>query len=50
MKQLTADVEQFNKSFDYRNAKSLHSEEMEHIRTSVQRAIKFLTGREATDK
>lgn len=50
MKQLTADVEQFCKSFDYRNAGSLHNEDMEHVRSSVQRAIKFLTGREGTEK
>lgn len=50
MKQLTADVEQFNQSFDYRNAGSLHNEDMEHVRTSIQRAIKFLTGRDAVEK
>ena len=50
MKALTADVEQFSLSFDYRNAGSLHSAEMEHVRTSVQRAIEFLTGRKAVEK
>lgn len=50
MKQLTKDVEQFCQSFDYRNAGSLHNEDMEHVRTSVQRAVKFLTGREAAEK
>lgn len=50
MKQLTKDVEQFCQSFDYRNAGSLHNEDMEHVRTSVQRAVRFLTGREAVEK
>ena len=50
MKSLTADVEQFSLSFDYRNAGNLHNAEMEHVRTSVQRAIEFLTGRKAVEK
>ena len=50
MKKLTSDVEEFCQSFDYRNAGKLHSEEMEHVRTSVQRSIEFLTGRKATEK
>ena len=50
MKQLTSDVEEFCQSFDYRNAGKLHNEDMEHVRTSVQRAIEFLTGRKALEK
>ena len=50
MKSLTADVEQFSLSFDYRNAGSLHNADMEHVRTSVQRAVEFLTGRKAVEK
>ena len=50
MKQLTADVEEFCQSFDYRNAGKLHNEDMEHVRSSVQRAIEFLTGRKAVEK
>lgn len=50
MKQLNDDVHKFCTSFDYRNAGQLHNEEMEHVRTSVQRAIEFLTGRKAEDK
>ncbi len=50
MKQLTADVEEFCQSFDYRNAGKLHNADMEHVRNSVQRAIRFLTGREPVDK
>lgn len=50
MKSLTADVEQFCLSFDYRNAGNLHNAEMEHVRTSVQRAVEFLTGRKAEEK
>ena len=50
MKKLNADVDQFCQSFDYRNAGSLHNEDMEHVRTSVQRGIEFLTGRKAVEK
>ena len=50
MKALTADVEQFCQSFDYRNAGNLHNADMEHVRTSVQRAVEFLTGRKAVEK
>ena len=50
MKQLTSNVEEFCQSFDYRNAGKLHNEDMEHVRTSVQRAIEFLTGRKALEK
>lgn len=50
MKQLTVDVEEFCQSFDYRNAGKLHNEDMEHVRSSVQRAIEFLTGRKAIEK
>jgi hypothetical protein len=42
---LNGDVSEFCDSFDYRNAGKLHSKEMEHVRTSVNRAIYFLTGR-----
>jgi hypothetical protein len=42
---LNADVNGFCNSFDYRNAGSLHKPEMEHVRTSVNRSIWFLTGR-----
>ncbi len=45
MKQLNSDVNDFCNSFDYRNAGKLHNAEMEHVRTSVERAIEFLTGR-----
>lgn len=47
MKELNADIDTFCNSFDYRNAGSLHKPEMEHVRTSVARSIKFLTGRPA---
>lgn len=45
IKSLNADVQQFCDSFDYRNAKNLHSEEMEHVRSSIERAIEFITSR-----
>ncbi len=44
-KQLNSDVNEFCNSFDYRNAGKLHSAEMEHVRSSVDRAIMFLTSR-----
>jgi hypothetical protein len=44
-KKLNSDVGEFCDSFDYRNAGKLHSPEMEHVRTSPQRAVAFLTGR-----
>lgn len=50
MKKLNADVGEFCQSFDYRNAGKLHNADMEHVRTSVQRAIKFLTGRAPIEK
>ena len=50
MHSLQQDVSEFCKSFDYRNAGKLHNEDMEHVRSSVLRAIQFLTGREGTDK
>ena len=50
MHSLQQDVSEFCKSFDYRNAGKLHNEDMEHVRESVLRAIKFLTGREGTEK
>ncbi|MCL1881762.1 MAG: DUF6062 family protein [Oscillospiraceae bacterium] len=43
---LNVDVDGFCNSFDYRNAGKLHTKEMEHVRTSVNRSITFLTGRE----
>ncbi|MCI5578738.1 MAG: DUF6062 family protein [Oscillospiraceae bacterium] len=45
MKTLNGDVQQFCDSFDYRNASKLHDDDMEHVRTSVERAIEFLTSR-----
>lgn len=45
IKSLNGDVQQFCDSFDYRNARNLHSEEMEHVRSSVERAIEFITSR-----
>jgi hypothetical protein len=42
---LNSDVGEFCDSFDYRNAGKLHSPEKEHIRSSVSRAVNFLTGR-----
>lgn len=50
MKKLNHDVNEFCLSFDYRNAGKLHNEDMEHVRTSVQRAIEFMTGRKAIEK
>ena len=47
---LNEDVAGFCDSFDYRNAGKLHSPEMEHVRTAVNRSIYFLTGRRATGK
>ncbi|MCL2638732.1 MAG: DUF6062 family protein [Oscillospiraceae bacterium] len=44
-KQLNLNVSEFCDSFDYRNAGKLHSPEMEHVRTSPQKAVQFLTGR-----
>ena len=45
IKELNSDVNDFCNSFDYRNAGKLHSEEMEHVRNSIERAIEFLTSR-----
>ena len=42
---LNSDVGEFCDSFDYRNAGKLHSPDMEHVRTAVNRSIYFLTGR-----
>ena len=50
IKQLNSDVNDFCNSFDYRNAGKLHSAEMEHVRTSVERAIEFLTSRKPEQK
>jgi hypothetical protein len=44
-KQLNLNVSDFCDSFDYRNAGKLHSPEMEHVRTSPQKVVQFLTGR-----
>ena len=44
-KQLNSDVDEFCDSFDYRNAGKLRSADMEHVRSSVNRSIYFLTGR-----
>jgi len=43
--ELNRDVGEFCDSFDYRNARKLHTPEMEHVRSSVNRSIYFLTGR-----
>lgn len=45
MKQLGEDVQQFCDSFDYRNAAKLHNDDMEHVRSSIERSIEFLTSR-----
>lgn len=45
IKQLNSDVNDFCNSFDYRNAGKLHTPEMEHVRSSVERSVSFLTGR-----
>lgn len=50
VKQLNSDVNDFCNSFDYRNAGKLHNPEMEHVRTSVERSIEFLTGRKPRTK
>ncbi len=50
MASLNADVNTFCNSFDYRNAGSLHKPEMEHVRTSIERSIEFLTGRKPRTK
>lgn len=50
IKQLNADVNDFCNSFDYRNAGKLHSAEMEHVRSSIERSVQFLTSRKPTDK
>ena len=47
---LNSDVNDFCNSFDYRNAGKLHSEEMEHVRTSIERSVSFLTGRKPNSK
>ena len=49
-KTLNSDVNDFCNSFDYRNAGKLHSAEMEHVRTSVERAVAFLTSRKPEGK
>ena len=45
IKQLNSDVNDFCNSFDYRNAGKLHTPEMEHVRSPVERSLSFLTGR-----
>lgn len=50
MNNLISDVNEFNNSFDYRNAGKLHNKDMEHVRTSIERSIEFLTGRKPTSK
>ncbi len=45
VKQLNSDVNDFCNSFDYRNAGNLHKPEMEHVRSSIERSVEFLTGR-----
>ncbi|MGN0597110.1 MAG: DUF6062 family protein [Ruminiclostridium sp.] len=50
MAQLNEDVNTFCNSFDYRNAGKLHTPEYEHVRTSVDRAIEFITGRKPEHK
>lgn len=47
---LNADVQEFCDSFDYRNAHKLHNEDMEHVRSSIERAIEFLTSRKPSEK
>ncbi|NLJ17168.1 MAG: hypothetical protein GX346_08565 [Clostridiales bacterium] len=47
---LNKDVDSFCNSFDYRNAKKLHSPEMEHVRNSIERAVEFLTSRKPYEK
>jgi hypothetical protein len=42
---LNEDVHAFCNSFDYRNAKTLHTPEMAHVKQSVSRAVRFLTGK-----
>lgn len=50
MAKLNEDVDMFCNSFDYRNAGKLHTPEYEHVRTSVDRAIEFITGRKPEHK
>ncbi len=50
MTKLNEDVDMFCNSFDYRNAGKLHTPEYEHVRTSVDRAIEFITGRKPEHK
>lgn len=45
IKQLNEDVNDFCNSYDYRNKGNLHGEGMEHVRSSIERAIEFLTSR-----
>ena len=46
---LKKDVHEFCNSFDYRNAKALHNEDKEHVRSSIERAIEFITSRKPDD-
>ena len=47
-KTLNEDVKAFCDSFDYRNAGKLHNDDMAHVRSSIERAIEFLTSRKAS--
>lgn len=50
IKALNADVNDFCDSYDYRNKGKLRGEDMEHVRTSIERAIEFLTSRKPEAK
>ncbi len=45
IKALNADVNDFCDSYDYRNKGKLRGEDMEHVRSSIERAVEFLTSR-----
>lgn len=45
IKSLNKDVDDFCSSYDYRNIGKLQGEDMEHVRSSIERAIEFLTSR-----
>ncbi len=49
-KTLNEDVKAFCDSFDYRNAGKLHNDDMAHVRSSIERAIEFLTSRKPSEK
>lgn len=50
IKALNADVNDFCNSYDYRNKGKLRGEDMEHVRTSIERAIEFLSSRKPEAK